>query len=235
MRVGQQVDLWSLGCVFSEVAIWIDGGWRKVEEYRRLRQEEATKTLGKDHGEVFHNGQHVLNIVERSHMNIASKVRKDDFVTSRVLRGPVSVMLKEKSQDRTEAPRLYGQTDEILREGENELRSFLGKSGSNAGSLNASAQPDLIEPSILASNDQQPERTVYEPTNQASIHQPLRAIGVPPYVDRLNLSATEAEERPPELSLEHALVFKRQKSWLAKAHFPNSNYLLSLKKLDHVC
>ena len=85
----------------SEFATWLTLGWRRVEEYRLQRKSEASKSLDDEVGEIFHNGEDVLQAVEQSHrgvINAIEKRRPDDSITPQVLSKTVRIMLKDASQ-----------------------------------------------------------------------------------------------------------------------------------------
>ncbi|EEU42890.1 uncharacterized protein NECHADRAFT_84215 [Fusarium vanettenii 77-13-4] len=82
-----KVDIWSLGCVMSEAAIWIKCGWQGLEKYRKNRVAE-TRTLPRfneaGHGGCFHDGAETLSTVRIAHDWIR-RTFPDDFVTLQVL------------------------------------------------------------------------------------------------------------------------------------------------------
>ena len=232
MRVGKQADLWSLGCIFSEIAVWIDGGWGKVKEYRRRRQEEASKVLGSDQGEVFHDGQKVLSIVMESHANVMSSSRKDDFITERVLQGPVADMLKEKPEDRKEVQRLYGQTEEIVRTAKMELENHNSKTIIKDPLLDHAA-PKPFGSGELNSIDGQPEHLIHRSTAQVNAQQPTASVE-PGDVPQPKPSIISKGGTPPSLPLAEALSCKRNKRWPFRARFRHEEILNDLKDMDHV-
>ena len=65
--VTPSVDVWSLGCVFSEVAVWIANGWTSVVGYRYNRREECSRKLHAKVGDLFHDGTKVLDAVRSAH------------------------------------------------------------------------------------------------------------------------------------------------------------------------
>ena len=83
--VGRSVDVWSLGCVFSEVATWLAHGWQFLKEYRQQRHYELRMKLGSDTGDLFHDGVRVLNTVRDTHNGLQGTSRKDDHVSQDVV------------------------------------------------------------------------------------------------------------------------------------------------------
>ena len=88
LSVRQDVDVWSLGAVLSEVATWVVCNWNTVEEYRARRRIEVKKThLFNEDADCFHNGKdELLNCVEQNHKELVQHVRRLDYVTRKVLK-----------------------------------------------------------------------------------------------------------------------------------------------------
>src|SRR4051812_39558627 len=78
MAILQKGDVWSLGCVFSEVATWLILGRMGVSRYRKVRQQES----GRDD---FHDGYSVKPIVTAWHHYLLSICRRSDPYTWKVL------------------------------------------------------------------------------------------------------------------------------------------------------
>ncbi len=79
--VKQVVDIWSIGCVLSEAAIWVVRGLNGLEEYRRRRRLETIEVPNFEEGECFHNGVETLAIVREMHRDLHEQVRRADHVT----------------------------------------------------------------------------------------------------------------------------------------------------------
>lgn len=92
LEVKQEVDIWSMGCVYSEVTTWVGHGWNKVVEYRRRRRTEFKEKICKD-GECFHDGRNVLDTVKQIHSETLTNRRVNDHVTPSVLEGLVRQMM----------------------------------------------------------------------------------------------------------------------------------------------
>jgi hypothetical protein len=97
----QAFDVWSLGCILSEVATWVVLGSNGVEKYRNHRRERL-KTLSQKQwesetfdqqqngpkikrGDYFHDGNNVLDFVPLWHKFLRSCTRRCDFITGEVL------------------------------------------------------------------------------------------------------------------------------------------------------
>jgi hypothetical protein len=93
----QEIDIWSLGCVFSLAATWIVLGYDGIENFKRLRMnavERAIKRLKSREpkskvrltaGNFFHDGHTVLPEITQWHQFLRDSVRKTDKITSLVL------------------------------------------------------------------------------------------------------------------------------------------------------
>ena len=78
LQVRQDVDIWSLGCVFSEALTWSVYGGIKLLEYRNQRQEESGKRVGREAGYAFHDGLMKLGTVSEIHSSIKDYCRVND-------------------------------------------------------------------------------------------------------------------------------------------------------------
>ena len=99
LQVGPGVDIWSFGCVLSEVATWLVGGTKGLEHYRTLR----TKSHNVDFrdSDSFHNGLDVLPCVPAHHESLREALQSQgDTITQDILTLIDSYMLKSKDQRR---------------------------------------------------------------------------------------------------------------------------------------
>ncbi|KAI0891826.1 hypothetical protein F4806DRAFT_481422 [Annulohypoxylon nitens] len=69
-KTGQIADVWSLGCVYSEVAVWSAFGYPALEKYRYSREQEVNSIPGFTHPGCFHNGHDTLLTVASFHSMI---------------------------------------------------------------------------------------------------------------------------------------------------------------------
>lgn len=96
LNVGPGVDVWSLGCVLSEVATWLVHGKSGLEHYRTLRIE--THDVGFRDSDSFHDGLFVLDSVRAHHGDLRSALQKNgDTITEGILT-LVDAMLKPKNE-----------------------------------------------------------------------------------------------------------------------------------------
>ncbi|KAL6717939.1 hypothetical protein ACLMJK_004024 [Lecanora helva] len=224
VRVGQQVDLWSFGCVCSEVATWIWGGWNRVEEYSERRRSEAVKAVGLGTGAIFHDTRRLLKVVEDHHSLISSSRRLDDLVTGNFLRGPVADMLNEKPEDRRTAQQLYGGCVQLLRDASDIAKAHLNQDEEEYGSPTTVA---AINPAIPLGGSTRPHfssPTVHNMPPQAS------TVGsAPPIMMSPGPSTTTHRRNVPHLSYSDAVAALRNKQRM--------NYkdkLSELANTDHV-
>ena len=110
----QKVDIWSLGCVFSEVAIWITGGLRGLRSYRQARSAETDQIEGFRDGDCFHNGETPLRCIEQYHLAASENMTVSDTLTTQVIDHMISYMLDERSEARLSAQQLWLKSDRLI-------------------------------------------------------------------------------------------------------------------------
>ena len=114
LRVSRSVDIWSYGCISSEVAVWLTYGWGQVLEYRRDRCREAQRILGKEAGDLFHDGSNrVTDVVIKYHGRILREPDLKHQTTSKLVVGLIQDMLVESSL-RPAAKEVYDRSHNII-------------------------------------------------------------------------------------------------------------------------
>ena len=98
LQVTPAVDIWSVGCVFSEVSVWAHHGWKRVVEYRRQRSVEIEDKGGDEGEQTFHFDGKLLDAVDSIHQDIIGKNSTRDHVTRSVLDRLVVDMLQHGSR-----------------------------------------------------------------------------------------------------------------------------------------
>ena len=125
LNVKRDVDIWSLGCVLSEVATWVVCNWKNVLEYRNQRRDETERTGRFRSGDYcFHDGQDgLLKCVDHNHDELVVRyVKAHDYVTEHVLKLVQDAMLKPSfNNGRRSALWLYGEADTKLKMVKGEL------------------------------------------------------------------------------------------------------------------
>ena len=114
VQVRPDVDIWSLGCVFSEAAVWSRYGWNRVLEYRCQRQEEVKQETGVDGEHLFHDGRDVLRTVQGIHEQIIKRPRSIDHVTVEILHFLNDNMLLTEDDPRSTAQQVYHRSKSII-------------------------------------------------------------------------------------------------------------------------
>ena len=120
LAVKQNVDIWSIGCVLSEAAIWVVRGWDGLEEYRRRRRLETKEVPNFEEGECFHNGVETLAVVREMHRDLDEEIRRADHITQAAC-SMIPYMLVE-SGGRLNANQLYRRSRRIIEEANDELK-----------------------------------------------------------------------------------------------------------------
>ncbi|KAN0092430.1 hypothetical protein V8E51_018277 [Hyaloscypha variabilis] len=111
-QVSQSVDIWSLGCIFSEAARWIVDGPLGLLDYRQQRRDAVSAHNIRD-DDCFHNGNDALAFIAPMHQMLARKVNKYDTVTVQVLQQLIRKMLTVNSK-RASAKEIYYHLKAIL-------------------------------------------------------------------------------------------------------------------------
>jgi len=119
---GQNSDVWSLGCIYSEAARWLKDGHRGVQAYRQERQAETSKIQGFRDGDCFHDGEKILNCVRQCHKNSVRNLRPEDFITKPVVDTLIGDMMG-KAQARSTAFRLYQKSRQLVSDAKFDLES----------------------------------------------------------------------------------------------------------------
>ena len=118
--VDQAVDIWSLGGVFSEVAVWVVHGKHGLDAYRQRRQEETNDLPGFKDGRAFHNGQEVLQSVCITHDKVSENVRNSDHITRSIVKRMITEMLDE-ADSRPNSNQLWTKSQRILKDAEKKV------------------------------------------------------------------------------------------------------------------
>ena len=112
LEVGKGVDVWSLGCVFSEVVTWVVFGLTELQHYRHRRRRELGQTLGLSAGHAFHDGSSVLISVVDNHKRLKEDRSVDDHLTPDVI-DLINSMVAE-SQQRLTSQHAYQKSMRII-------------------------------------------------------------------------------------------------------------------------
>ena len=118
--VKQNVDIWSIGCVLSEAAIWVVRGMNGLKEYRRRRRLETKEIPNFEEGECFHNGVETLATVREMHQDLHEEIRRADHITQAAC-SMVADMLVE-CEDRPKANQLHRKSRRLIEEANDKLK-----------------------------------------------------------------------------------------------------------------
>lgn len=134
LQVTQAVDIWSLGCVFSEGSVWAHHGWKRVVEYRRRRSEEIEYKGGNAGEHIFHFDGNLLDAVTNIHQDIMGELRTIDYMTRSVLDRLVDDMLQHET--RPSAKQIFEKSQRLIKEAETRFGvSVVGLVGNTNGEL----------------------------------------------------------------------------------------------------
>jgi len=123
IKIEQGVDIWSLGCMFSEAAIWIAHGYNGIEEYRNSRRLATNHIDGFRESDCFHDGQDVLPVVHEWYFEAHTVLRQADFITKAVLSLVEHDMLVVPGY-RASAQQLWGKSVTILQRAKDQLNQL---------------------------------------------------------------------------------------------------------------
>ncbi|VUC30682.1 unnamed protein product [Clonostachys rosea] len=100
-HVGSEVDLWSLGCIILECAVWISLGERGRLDFIERRTKETgllSDYTKSGRGDCFHNGRDILRCVRDFGQHIRDHGRRDDETTSQIFDLVLRELLVEKDR-----------------------------------------------------------------------------------------------------------------------------------------
>jgi len=95
LQAGPEVDIWSCGCVFSEVATWIRCGPGGLASFRRMRSQAHSDPALRG-SDCFHDGLRLLQCIAEHHASLRKHTPPHDLLTEPVLDMIESHMLVDK-------------------------------------------------------------------------------------------------------------------------------------------
>lgn len=114
--VGSEVDLWSLGCIILECAVWISLGERGRLDFIEGRTAETdllSDYAKSGRGDCFHDGRDLLRCVRGFGQHIRDHGRRDDEITSKMFDLATRELLVEKDK-RQFARHIYSAMKSII-------------------------------------------------------------------------------------------------------------------------
>lgn len=246
LSVKQNVDIWSLGCVFSVVATWITHGWKKVEEYQHQRRQEVARKLRQEDGDLFHDGEDPLEAVHSSHENVKLSARRNDFITVKVLDIVIAEMLK-KHQYQLSAMQLCGKAEMVISQARAELVSYLAPSPDRE-SKTWTGSPILGVPSplnfdpqrrlsVLPQCDQSENNGIIDGRNSphSDEHHHTKPSSEATHAVVQSNGKSQDLEEPPSISVAHVRRWRAEKKWKLNAALPEKELLEGLRDRDNAC
>jgi hypothetical protein len=109
-------DIWSLGCVWSEAAVWSVLGREALNEYRRDRvvaTDRVERLRSTAYSGCFHDGEKVISTVLTMHNRVREERRRNDFVVHDIVT-IIEDMLEEASS-RPDAMQIHDRYHKIFR------------------------------------------------------------------------------------------------------------------------
>lgn len=101
------MDVWSIGCVLCEALVWTICGYRGLDEFHRLRQEETNEVCSRHGSEgysgCFHDGHRRIKAVDQMIQRAVNNRRVFDDITERIGRFLCEEILLVKPDDRLSA------------------------------------------------------------------------------------------------------------------------------------
>ncbi|KAF4628548.1 hypothetical protein G7Y89_g9603 [Cudoniella acicularis] len=147
LKINQDVDIWSLGCIFSEAARWLAHGFQGVNDYRQERRIETSRIPGFRDADCFHNGESLLQAVLNSHEKTQPNLQRADFITQAVIEQMINPML-EVSGGRPSAKVLRHTSCRLLRKATEAFQAFSFRQGAVASSARVRPLPPVMPPSF---------------------------------------------------------------------------------------
>lgn len=201
LRVKKSVDIWSLGCVYSEAATWLVLGKEGLRKYRDDRAQETSKIPSFKDGNCFHNGDVVLECVQATHATVRESKRGTDHVTHRILQNMVEEMLA-REHARPNAMQLRHKSQLAINRGRQSRQSSrwsFSTAKSPAGSQSPSVSNVLHSPLAKSSKTATENPNRYsiplQPSAQGTRKKPVNFIEEP---HRLEHSPDRIHEPNPD-------------------------------------
>ena len=230
------MDVWSLGGIFSEAATWVGHGWERVIQYRSARKQEVAKKLvnPEDDGDLFHDGSEALDAVADSHDSVINSLRKDDFITEKIIKDVIGNMM-EHHRVRYDAFQAHNKATKALRHAREQHQAYKGGTtvsniAQNLGSLNIStmtASPSSVFPTTPQSASLPTQSEEPAPSSDPAI---TANGGTTPIL----VSSNGMSRPPPRISVESVLQWRTGIKMSIPKLLPNQGLLDGIKDRDSV-
>ncbi|KAK4952431.1 hypothetical protein LTR10_009237 [Elasticomyces elasticus] len=144
LQVPQGVDIWSLGCVWSEVAVWVVQGSAGLDTYRE-RRTTATEALELENPGCFHDGEKVLPCIREVHEGLRwLEMSDEDYLTGNVWHDLIEKMLCSNGHQRPSSRELRQETSKRLSEAGHRLSELNRNTLSRAQTVPYTNETDSI-------------------------------------------------------------------------------------------
>jgi len=141
--ISWESDIWSLGCIYSEAAVWIEEGYNGLVDYRKKRMAETDRTSFKG-GDCFHDGVRVLKSVLDAHRDVEDSLRRSNYITSDILHSMMGEMMWV--EDRPNAKTLWRKAETVLSKARQRLSAKSEYEFPRRGSRGRSLRPLRVQP-----------------------------------------------------------------------------------------
>ena len=118
----QNIDIWSLGCVFSEAVRWLPHTYRGIVAYSAERKAEIDNIPSFNGVDCFHNGQKALTAVRESNEKAKESLLRKDFITDKVMEMIGDMLVP--AEDRPDTRFLWSKQIRILESAKDQLASL---------------------------------------------------------------------------------------------------------------
>lgn len=145
----QMADIWSLGCILSEFAVWTSLGLSGLKDYRAARERECQEIEFAIPG-AFHNGRDLLSSVRAWHDHAITSKLHDDRVTEPILHQLVEEMLCEDGDARPSARQLKMKVTRLLNRAREQHLADLNRGDSVASNSTGYSSVGLSSQGLLS-------------------------------------------------------------------------------------
>lgn len=125
-KVKRNIDIWSLGCIFSEAAVWAVKDKKGLQDYRDNRCNAVKLIHGLSPNDVFHDKEKMLPVVQEQHDELGEKYGGTDFITGNVVFSMIGRMLKKDPAKRPTAEELVEEGERVIEQARKKLKNYEG-------------------------------------------------------------------------------------------------------------
>lgn len=234
LEVGKGVDVFSLGCVFSEVLTWSVYGCNGLLEYRHQRRRDLQRTMGIGAGHAFHDGSRVLAAVVDNHIRLEQNRPIDDHLTTNVIE-LINDMMAD-SEQRLTAKHAYQRSMRIIREANDKVlearKAFQFASVPTALFYGMSMPGNVLEHSSNPLKCPPVEDRRLMQADPCHLSDPAERSSL--QSQESNLSTSSHQPKAPNLSVKDGLDWKSKRKSGSRASIPHAELLTELENRKFV-